>query len=141
MHASFATAVRRAVSVWIGLSATGFVRERGPRVEVVCPSPPIAARIDKQQVLAYELDVTNFDPVPLTLKSLEFLAANQESSSRLSARADDRLAAAMTRVGSGESEAGSGKNAQTIEPGGCAVVFAWIALPSNRALPCCEGAS
>jgi len=67
MHSWFATADRRAVKVWIvvGLSATGLARERGPRVEVVCPSPPVPVRIDKQQVLVYELRVTNFDAGPL----------------------------------------------------------------------------
>jgi hypothetical protein len=44
----------------------------------VCPSPPIPVRIDKRQVLVYELHVTNFDSVPLTLKRLDVFA-NEES--------------------------------------------------------------
>src|SRR5947209_20285991 len=59
----FAAAVRVAFIflVVFGFVTPGFARERGPRVEVVCPSPPIPVRIDKRQVLAYELHITNFD--------------------------------------------------------------------------------
>ena len=134
MHSSFATIVRRAVRVWIvvGLSAMGFARERGPRVEVVCPFPPVPVRIDQQQVLVYELHVTNFDTVPLTLKRLDIFA-NEDGSSPLSTLAGDSLAAAMIRVGSAGS--GAGKDTPTTDPGGRSVVFVWIDLPSNRALP------
>src|SRR6266705_6344632 len=81
-----------------GLFTSGFARERGPRVEVVCPSPPIPVRIDKGQVLVYELHITNFDTVPLTLKRLEVFA-NQESSAPLGTLADAALSAEMIRVG------------------------------------------
>src|SRR5258708_21790624 len=52
-----------------GPVTSAFARERGPRVEVICPSPPIPVRIDKSQVLVYELHITNFDTVPLTLQA------------------------------------------------------------------------
>ena len=51
----------------------GLARERGPRVEVVCPASPIPVEVEDKQVLVYELHVTNFDTVPLTLKKLEVL--------------------------------------------------------------------
>jgi len=135
----FSTAVR----VWFislvafALLNTGFARERGPRVEVVCPWTPVPVRIDKQQVLAYELHVTNFDVVPLMLKRLEVFAS-KESSAPLTALADDHLSAAMTRVGvpmMPSASSGNAKDTRVIEPGGRNVVFVWIGLPSDRAIP------
>src|SRR5258707_12449632 len=95
-----ATAIRVSLSVVLlfGFLTAGFARERGPRVEVVCPSPPIPVRIDKRQVLVYELHVTNFDTVPLTLKRLEVFA-NEEGSGPLTALSDTALSADMIRVG------------------------------------------
>jgi hypothetical protein len=57
----------------------GFARERGPRVEVVCPSPPVPVKLAEKQILVYELHVTNFETVPLTLKRLEVFADADES--------------------------------------------------------------
>src|SRR5260370_11750190 len=57
----------------------GFARERGPRVEVVCPSPPVPVKLAEKQVLVYELHVTNFEAVPLTLKRLEVFADTENS--------------------------------------------------------------
>jgi hypothetical protein len=96
----FATAVRVAFIflVVFGFVSAGFARERGPRVEVVCPAPPVPVRIDKQQLLVYELHVTNFDMVPVTLKRVEIFA-NKESSEPLSTLAGDILSASMIRVG------------------------------------------
>lgn len=53
------------------LSLPSFARDRGPRVEIVCPSAPIPVAANKTKVLVYELHITNFDTVPLTLKNLE----------------------------------------------------------------------
>src|SRR5215472_43468 len=53
-----------------GLPGAGRARERGPRVEVVCPQRPIPFPLDKHTVLAYELHITNFDDVPLALKRI-----------------------------------------------------------------------
>jgi hypothetical protein len=117
---------------------TALARERGPRVEVVCPSPPIPVRMGKQQVLVYELHVTNFDVVPLTLKRLE-VYANQESSGSVSSLSDEKLSAAMTRIGvpmmmSGNMRSGA-KDTRVIEPGARSVIFMWIELPLTREVP------
>jgi hypothetical protein len=120
-----------------GFVAAGFARERGPRVEVVCPSPPIPVRIDKRQVLVYELHVTNFDTVPLTLKRLEVFA-NEESSEPLTTLTDATLSAQMTRIGEAMAMADSGaavKDAHIIKPGGRSVIFVWIVLQPDRSLP------
>src|SRR5713101_7927380 len=134
-----ATAIRVSLSVVLlfGFITAGFARERGPRVEVVCPAPPIPVRIDTRQVLVYELHVTNFDSAPLTLKRFEVFA-NDESSAPLSTLADATLSAEMIRVGEAMRMADSGggvKDARVIEPGGRSVIFVWIELEPNRSLP------
>ena len=111
----------------LGSLAGGFARERGPRVEVVCPAPPLPVRMDQRQVLAYELHVTNFDTLPLTLKRLQVFA-NAESEDPVSDLGEDKLAAAMIRVGSSTSAANGAKDVRIIEPGARAVVFLWIEL-------------
>lgn len=115
-----------------------FARERGPRVEVTCPAPPIPVTMDKNKVLVYELHVTNFDMVPLTLKRVEIFA-NEESSQPLVAVEDEKLSAAMVRVGeammSSSGSSGAAQDTRTIDPGGRNVVFVWLELPVNRAVP------
>src|SRR6516162_2098387 len=98
---SFPTAVYAvlAVIVAFAMPAAVFARERGPRVEVVCPSPPVPVRIDKQQVLVYELHITNFDSVPLKLTRIEVFG-NESSGKAISTLAEGSLAAAMMLVGS-----------------------------------------
>jgi len=88
-------------------------------------------------VLVYELHVTNFDVVPLTLKRLEVFA-NEESSEPLNTMANDSLSAAMIRIGapmmSADSRRGT-KDFRTIEPGARSVVFVWIEVPATRSVP------
>jgi hypothetical protein len=120
-----------------GFATAGFARERGPRVEVVCPSPPIPVRIDKRQILVYELHVTNFDTVPLTLKRFEVFA-DEDSSAPLTTLADAALSAEMMRVGETMAitdSAAAAKAARVIAPGGRSVIFVWIELQPERPLP------
>lgn len=139
MHRSLSVAIRAAVALLavVGLLVPGFARERGPRVEVVCPSEPVPVRINDQHVLVYELHVTNFDTVPLRLKSVEVFD-NHATGTPLNTLSDDRLSAAMTLVGA--SMAGMGgmdekKDNRVIQPGARAVVFMWIELPLDHSLP------
>jgi murein DD-endopeptidase len=119
------------------LSMGAFARERGPRVEVVCPTPPIPVRMNDHRVLVYELHITNFDVVPLTLKQLEVFG---DSNSSLLSLVDQKLAAAMVRVGapmnmgngSGSNDA---KDSRTIDPGIRSVVYLWIEIPVTTAPP------
>lgn len=110
-------------------------RERGPRVEVECPSPPIPVTLGKNKVLVYELHVTNFDTVPLTLKRLEIFAAKGDNEPLITMEGDP-LSAAMTRVGAAMNmSSGSNDGAQdtrTFDPGTRNVVFVWIELGVNR---------
>jgi len=127
---------------WIGIAlllslATGsFARERGPRVEVVCPADPIPVRLNDKRVLVYELHVTNFDDVPLTLKQLEVFGDNRAP---LLSLADSKLAAAMVRVGApmemGSGSANTAEDSRTINPGTRAVIYKWIEIPGNTAPP------
>ena len=124
-------------AIAFGMLQSGFSRKRGPRVEVSCPTAPIPVKLGEYQILVYELHVTNFDMVPLTLKRLEVLA-NEESGEPLSTLEDDSLSAAMIRVGapmmSADSSSGA-KDVRVIEPGARNVVFVWIELPASRPVP------
>jgi murein DD-endopeptidase len=115
-----------------------FARERGPRVEVVCPSPPVPVVIGKNKALVYELYVTNFDTVPLTLKSIQVFAA-EAGGEPLTTFENDKLSAAMTRTGaamsmSSDSRVGA-EDTRMIDPGGRNTVFVWIELPVNTTVP------
>jgi hypothetical protein len=101
---------------------------------VECPSPPIpvvvAINSAEQQVLAYELDITNFDVAPLTLKRLDVFA-DADKDRPLQSISGDALTAMMLEVG-----ASSGaKNPQTIDPGRRAVIFLWIELATHGRSP------
>lgn len=114
-----------------------YARERGPRIEVVCPVPPIPVKLNTQQVLVYELNVTNFDIVPLTLKRVEVFA-NDESSAPLITLADDKLSATIMHIGAPmnmSDKAGGGKDVRTTDPGARSVIFLWIELPADKAAP------
>src|SRR5882762_9967489 len=87
------------LAVLLAFAVAALARERGPRVEVTCASSPIPVRMDRQQALIYELHVTNFDAVPLTLKRLEVFAG-EGSTGPLASLDESALAAAMIRVGS-----------------------------------------
>jgi murein DD-endopeptidase MepM/ murein hydrolase activator NlpD len=87
--------------------------------------------MDKRQVVVYELNVTNFDLVPVRLKRLEVFA-DEAGGAPLSALGGDALAKAMTRIGSGS---GGSMDTAVIEPGGRSVVFAWIEVDPARRLP------
>jgi murein DD-endopeptidase len=108
----------------------GFARERGPRVEVVCPAPPIPVKVDDKEVLVYELHVTNFDTVPLTLKRLEVFA-DTDKSRPLKVIADAALSAIMTEAGT----INGAKASPTIGAAKRAVIFLWIELGPDQRTP------
>ena len=139
---SLGSAIRVTSGAWVDLLfvllllSTGWARERGPRVDVVCPAPPTAVAVGKSNVLVYELHVTNFDTVPLTLERMELYA---DRSVALMTLAGEKLAAAMTRVGAAMAMS-SGANAvapdtRTIDPGGRNVIFLWVPLPLDQRVP------
>ena len=114
-------------------------RERGPRVEIVCPSAPIPVAINRAKVLVYELHITNFDTVPLTLKNLE-IATNGENVAPILKLEGDKLALAMTRVGAimmmmSSNNTSTSPDTRTIDPGGRNVLFLWVELPGDRPVP------
>ena len=84
----------------------------------------------------YELNVINYDVVPLTLKRLEVFA-NEESTAPVASLADDHLSAVMIHVGAPMVMSGSGKaeDNRVIAPGTRSVIFMWIALPLNHPVP------
>lgn len=113
-------------------------RERGPRVDVLCPSAPIPVAINKAKVLVYELHITNFDTVPLTLRELD-ISSDDGSAAPIFKLDGDKLAAAMTRVGAmmmmSSSDASPSPDIRTIDPGGRNVLFLWVKLPADRPVP------
>jgi peptidase M23-like protein len=131
----------------VALTLTTFARERGPRVEVVCPESPTPVRMNDTRVLVYELHVTNFDMVALTLKQLDVY---EDGKAPLISLADNKLAAAMVRVGApmnmeganndaahagGAGAANVAKDTRTIEPGARSVIYMWIEIPATMAPP------
>lgn len=116
--------------VIVGALETGTARERGPRVEVVCLSSPIAVKLAEHQVLVYELHITNFDNAPLTLKQLEVFGGPDKSSPLKTITGKD-LTAAMLAVGAG----GESSDLRTIDSGRRAVVFLWIELSLDARPP------
>ena len=103
------------------LLQTGFARERGPRVEVVCPKAPSPVKLADRQILVYELHITNFDTVPLTLKRLEIFPGKDQSK-LLKTISDNALSAIVSPAGS----MGGTKDSTTIPPGKRAIIFLWI---------------
>jgi hypothetical protein len=132
MWVSSSTVLRSFFTFWIvfGMVQAALARERGPRVEVVCPSPPIAVKLAGQKVLVYELHITNFDTTQLTLKRLEVFA-DGDKSQPLKVISDDALAAVMVEAGS----MSGAKDSQTIGPAKRAVAFLWIELGLDKPLP------
>jgi murein DD-endopeptidase len=114
----------------LALLQAGLARERGPRVEVVCPAAPIPVKVEDKQALVYELHITNFDVVPLTLKQLE-ISADTDKSQPLKIIADATLSAIMTEAGS----TSGAKDSQIIGPGKRAVIFLWIELGADQRTP------
>jgi len=116
--------------VVLGALHQAFPRERGPRVEVACPWPPIPVSIDEHVVLAYELHITNFDKVPLTLSKLEVFGDNGAAQA-FESLSGDALAPMMLNLGA----TASAKQPQRIEPGSRAILFMWVALPPDAPTP------
>ena len=108
----------------------GAARERGPRVEVRCPSAPVPVKLGEQQAFVYELHVTNFDSVPLTLNHLEVFA-DAEKTQPLVAISGDGLSKLIIEVGADM----HAKSSQTIAPGKRSVLFMFVTQPLDRQTP------
>ena len=138
LHHSYLWRVGFILSMVFVFISASFARERGPRVEVVCPSPPTPVTIAQNKVLVYELHVTNFDAVPLTLKRVSVFGA-RDNAVPLTTLEEKEVSAAMIRVGSPMMMANSSKaddqDTRTISPGGRNVLFVWIELPRDRPVP------
>lgn len=91
----------------------------------------------KSTVLVYELHITNFDTVNLTLRRIEIFA--DDSSEPLIALADDKLSGAIARVGAAmtmsSTSPGANSDTRIIDPGGRNVLFLWLELPAHSTVP------
>lgn len=81
-------------------------------------------------VFVYELHVTNFDAVPLTLTRLEVFA-DADKSLPLKVISDDALSAIMNEAGS----TSGAKDSRTIGPAKRAVIFLWIEQGMDKRTP------
>ena len=129
MRIGFSAAVRciLALSITLGSLSVGFTRERGPRVEVVCPAPPIPVNVGEQNLIAYELHITNFDMVSLKLERLTVFA-NHSADQTLKSYSGGELAGLMSMA----SSMGGGKDSQVIAPGSRAIVFLWLEIGADK---------
>lgn len=118
-----------AAFVFMAFQAAG-ARSRGPRVEVVCPKPPIPVEIAGKQVLAYELHITNFDSVAVTLQQMAVFSDSGTNAS-LATLTGDTLNESITVIGSPSAKA----DRNVIAPGGRIVVFLWAEMDAEAALP------
>lgn len=114
----------------LALTQGSSARPRGPRVEVVCPTAPTTATFAEQRSLAYELHITNFDSVPLTLERIEIFS-NSENSQPLQSLSGDALSATILKVGA----TGGEKQPGTIDPGRRVVAFLWVNLALDSKIP------
>ena len=117
--------------------APGFARERGPRIDVLCPASPIAVKLGQEQVLVYELHITNFDTVPLTFKQLEVFGDDQSKAALLSLT-DASLPKVMIHVGGAMVMGGArtkADDARIILPGTRVIIYIWIGLPAGASVP------
>jgi len=101
-----------------------------PPVELQIPFAPAPAKVSGQNVLAYELHITNFLPREITLNRVEVLA---DGSARdpLATYQEKELAQAIRQYGAASQAADPRKI-----PGGFrAVVYMWVPLDPAQAVP------
>ncbi|HET9399570.1 MAG TPA: M23 family metallopeptidase [Candidatus Acidoferrales bacterium] len=102
---------------------------REPRIEVRCPAPPAVVNAESKPVLVYELQITSFESVALTLKTLEIFG-DSAGKVPLATYSGAALSPILDLIG----PAPAGQPSDTIGPGQRAVVYLWIAVnPSGPA--------
>lgn len=126
-----------ALTIPAGLNAQA--AQRQTRVEVMILQAPIPVATGGKTVLAYELHITNFDLQSLVLRSVDVLSETAPDRPLTTLR-DSALRAAFQAVGSSmgsmRQATSSAPNASLrINPGQRAVVFVWLALDRNAAIP------
>lgn len=119
-----------ALAVVCGMSRLLLARERGPRVEITCPSDPIPVRIAGDRVLAYELHITNFDKVSLTITRVDVFGDSEQDTPLFSATGTT-LEQMVANIGAARGE----KPSVVIAPGKRTVLFLWVAIESDKRLP------
>jgi murein DD-endopeptidase len=114
------------------------VQPRQARVEVSIPKSPAPVMADGKRLLGYELHVTNFDPHPLHLRSVEVFSSLAAARPIVSLK--DSLLRAAVQVGpvmqmaAMSANHGASDDAPRIAPGERAIIFLWLTLsPTERA--------
>lgn len=116
------------VALAVSVSLTAASRE--PRVELKCPVSPAIVNAESKPTVAYELHITNFESVPITVRSVEIFAGSPNGS-RLASFSGKDLSAIVDLVGpSTNSDSGV-----TLSPGQRAVAFLWLELTTAQPSP------
>jgi murein DD-endopeptidase MepM/ murein hydrolase activator NlpD len=90
-------------------------------LDVQVPAAPIPVKIEGRSHLAYELHLTNYRTVELSLSRLDVMDANRHL---LASYEGNDLSAQMTRVGARAGQS----DGLTIGPGMSAILFLWLTL-------------
>jgi hypothetical protein len=109
---------------------------RPSRVEVLTPKPPTPVVAEGKRVLGYELQITNFDPKPLTLRRIEVF----DSTNPIADYSGKALEEMIVPVGSVESAPAATSSRATeggftIDSGRRAIVFVWLTQSPSAPLP------
>jgi murein DD-endopeptidase len=96
-------------------------------LDLTVPVAPVMFRQGDQQQLVYELHLTNFQPVDVTLRSVRI----NDGAATLAEYRDAELQRRISRPGLARSHA----TPHLIGPGMRAIVNLWIAIPNGRSAP------
>jgi murein DD-endopeptidase MepM/ murein hydrolase activator NlpD len=98
-------------------------------LDVAVPTQPTPFRIGARQQLAYELHVTNYRQIDVTLTRIDVMSARDGAV--LDSYERERLAAQLTRIGAPR----DASNTDVLEPGMRVVAFFWLDLPARQPVP------
>jgi hypothetical protein len=112
--------------MWGAERTDAAVSVRPTPVEVLTPKPPTPVMADGKRVLVYELHITNFGSTPFELQRLEI--SSQDSANRLQTLSGEDLKKCLRPLGDASDPA-------KIDVGRRVIVFLWIALSPDQAVP------
>jgi murein DD-endopeptidase MepM/ murein hydrolase activator NlpD len=95
------------------------------------PQQPTAFHSGKRTYLVYELHLTNFSGVPITLSKMEILDADAPAAKPVAVFSSTALETMLQPIANPQ----PGSDARHISPGGTAVLYVWIELDSEATVP------
>ena len=113
----------------ISMSAATAQAQLPPFLEMRVPKPPTIGTGERGSFLTYEVQVTNFTPVPFTIKKLEVMSAAADKPVLFSS-SDSALIQAVSRPGMAPA---GGAERLKVAGGTRAVVFMWVPVEPRAA--------